>query len=69
MAEQNGIDTVPINRLVAFFHIFKAAVMFHRTGKREIGKTQILLHLFVAHTILLMVDFIEIMAQKDLISK
>ena len=26
--------------------------MFHRAGKREIGKAQILLHLFVAHRIL-----------------
>ena len=51
--------------------------MFHRTGKRQIGlpremrslslwgKPQILLHLFVAHRILPMVDFTGFMTQKD----
>jgi hypothetical protein len=39
--------------------------MFQRVCQSKISEFQILLHLFVAHTILQMVDFTEFMAQKD----
>jgi len=39
--------------------------MFHGTGESKIGKAQILLHLFVPHTILPIVEFTGFMSQKD----
>jgi hypothetical protein len=55
--------------VVEFFHIFEASVNFHRAGECEIGESQILLHLFVAHTILPSfvptAEFVGFMARED----